>query len=138
MLDLDTGETCPAPARMSDDLNKFDLKPMQDQPQEEPRGLKIQSQDATMSFDAFAVASELWDLQESKVLSALATDKLIHVREIPLRDGTPNTYFFRTSPGTRGLLQLVGSERIGGDIDAPWKRFPGDTHFFNPTHNVII
>lgn len=54
---------------MSDDLNKFDLKPMQDQPQEEPRGLKIQSQDATMSFDAFAVASELCTLQNSSPLA---------------------------------------------------------------------
>ena len=76
MLDLDAGETCPAPARNSDYLSKFEIHPTQDQPQEEPRGLTFPSLEATtLRLDTLSVAPEIWNLPDAEVFSALATTK---------------------------------------------------------------
>lgn len=121
MLNLDAGETCPAPARIGGMINRFDVRPTQDQPHEEPRGLTIPNHGTTSeTFEALSVADELWDLTDFGVLSALSTSKLKPVHEIPLREGFPRTYFFRTAPKAHGLLQLIGTERIQGAANEPW------------------
>ncbi len=121
MLDLDAGETCPAPARNSDYLSKFEIHPTQDQPQEEPRGLTFPSLEATtLRLDTLSVAPEIWNLPDAEVFSALATTKPTPTQAIPLRDGSQNTYYFRTAQKTSGLIQLVGTERIKEEANEPW------------------
>jgi hypothetical protein len=121
MLDLDSGDTCPAAAGRSETLNRFDVMPMQAQPYEEPRGLTFPKLDATsLTFDAFSVAPELWSLPDSEVFAALAAVKLSPTSEILFQVGEPNMYVFRTAHKAVGIMQVLGTERIQGEVNEPW------------------
>ncbi len=122
MLDLDTGETCPAPARLSEGLKIFDIKPTQDQPQEEPRGLTISNLDPTTpGFTASSVSPELWNCPDSEVISKIATSELGPVEKIQFNVGRSNTHLFKTAQGTWGLLEIMRTERVSGEVNEPWE-----------------
>jgi|GEM_PF-752949 len=102
MLDLDTGKTMGPPATIQAEHKRMDIHTDQFQPYHYPkelighglRGLEVKEAD--------------WDASVTEVRRALALADVTPLTQMDLGPEQRPTYFFQTSEGTRGVLQLLG------------------------------
>jgi hypothetical protein len=104
LIDLDTGDTMDAPQSHRNKTRLMDASTGQVRPTEKPNGLAGMN-----GLRAVAARSQDWDapqetIQQTLVNAGTNTTDRLDAHEGPL----PSTWFFQTSQGNRGVLQITG------------------------------
>lgn len=108
LLDLDTDETMDPPARNRIEQAQMDIHPAQQQPSERPTGLLCDSSFLTGSpLRGIRVTPADWNTSASELQDTFASDTAQPLTELEYQANESATYFFRTSDGTDGILQLM-------------------------------
>lgn len=109
LLDLDTDQTMDPPATGRPGQEKMDVHPAQEQPDDRPTGLLCSQSPFLVGspLRGVQVTPEDWNASVSDLQDALASDEVQSLAEMKYESDGPATYFFRTSDGTDGILQLT-------------------------------
>jgi RNA polymerase sigma factor (sigma-70 family) len=105
MLDLDTGRTMGAPARILPEQQAMDVHPIQWQPYEQPEALQ------GLSLRGLPVKPNDWESSVADFQKALANRPLKPLTEMKYDPSERATFFFRTRDGKDGILQLLESTK---------------------------